>query len=106
MLVCLKCGRKTPTFPAPSWLQELVPTARQVFFAERDSEPSRNDSEKDKPVALSCPKCGGGLVVTADCERTTPCRYCGVDVYLPDGVWQKLHPAKVAKYWMVRFQDD
>ena len=31
-------------------------------------------------------------------ERTLRCKYCNVDVFLPDAVWLKLHPAKVAKF--------
>ena len=103
-MVCGKCGRETDTYPAPSWLREVVPQAKQIFFAERESEQSESAIDAGtKPVALSCPQCGGGLVVTAESERTMPCRYCNVDVYLPDGVWLKLHPAKTAKFWMVRF---
>ncbi len=103
-MVCGRCGREADTYPAPSWLREVVPSAKQVFFAERESEqPESPVDEAVKPVALSCPQCGGGLLMTAESERTVPCKYCNVDVYLPDGVWLKLHPAKVAKFWMVRF---
>jgi ribosomal protein S27E len=107
MLACSKCGHTTPVFPAPSWLREVVPSAKQIFFAEKESDQPEEgrDAGEARPIALACPQCGGGLVITADCERTVPCKYCNVDVYLPDGVWLKLHPAKVAKYWMVRFED-
>lgn len=106
MLSCSKCGHATPVFPAPSWLSEVVPSARQIFFAEKEADQSEEGKEtgEERPIALACPQCGGGLVITADCERTVPCKYCNVDVYLPDGVWLKLHPAKVANYWMVRFE--
>jgi endogenous inhibitor of DNA gyrase (YacG/DUF329 family) len=111
-LACKKCGHTTPVYPAPSWLRAVVPPAAQVFFAERESDQEAHgtavDPEKseDRPVALSCPQCGGGLLITGDCERTVACKYCGVDVYLPDGVWLKLHPAKVAKFWMIRFEGE
>jgi len=106
LLTCAKCGHTTPVFPAPPWLVGVVPQTRQVFFAERDGAPSAPGAEagEARPVALSCPQCGGGLLVTGDSERMMPCKYCGVDVYLPDAVWLKLHPAKVAKYWMIRFE--
>lgn len=103
-MVCGKCGRETDTYPAPSWLRGVVQSAKQIFFAEKESEQSESPMDAAvKPVALSCPQCGGGLLITAESERTVPCKYCNVDVYLPDGVWLKLHPAKVAKFWMVRF---
>lgn len=104
VLVCAKCGRTTPVYPAPDWLKKIVPPAKQVFFADRETENTEPVDKRAKPVALTCPQCGGGIVVNAESDRTTPCKYCGVDVYLPDGVWQKLHPAKVAKFWMVRFE--
>lgn len=104
---CGKCGRTTPVFPAPGWLSDGVPTARQVFFADREPEGADEGGEPAgavRPIALSCPQCGGGLLITSDSERTVPCRFCNVDVYLPDGVWLRLHPAKTAKFWMVRFE--
>lgn len=104
---CRKCGRTTPVFPAPGWLSDRIPTARQVFFADREhagADEGGEPSESFRPIALSCPLCGGGLLITPEMERTVPCRYCNADVYLPDGVWLKLHPAKTAKYWMVRFE--
>jgi predicted RNA-binding Zn-ribbon protein involved in translation (DUF1610 family) len=104
-ITCGKCGYKSPVYPAPDWLKQEVPEARQVFFAERDSD--EDDAVvpgNAKPVALACPQCGGGLLITAETDRIAPCKYCGVDVYMPDGIWNKLHPAKIAKYWMVRFE--
>jgi hypothetical protein len=108
-IVCKKCGYKSPTFPPPDWLKAAVPSARQIFFGERDkggepdgaTDPNAGDA---KPIALACPQCGGGLLITAQTERTLPCKYCQVDVFLPDAVWLKLHPAKEAKFWLVRFQ--
>lgn len=110
ILACKKCGHTTPVFPAPSWLTGVVPEARQVFFAERETDGPAGgtqveaDQAATHPIALACPQCAGSLLITGESERTVPCKYCGVDVYLPDGVWLKLHPAKVAKYWLVRFE--
>jgi uncharacterized protein (DUF983 family) len=110
-MVCRNCGYPTPVFPAPAWLKAVLPSASQVFFAERETgsteggTPVDSDLSATRPIALSCPQCGGGLLITALSERTLPCKYCNVDVYLPDGVWLKLHPAKVAKYWMIRFEE-
>jgi ribosomal protein S27E len=107
---CTKCGRAGEVFPAPAWLRMAVPEARQIFFGEREERsgaggtPVEADQAAIKPIALNCPQCAGGLVITKEMERTVPCKYCGIDVYLPDGVWQKLHPARKAKYWMVRFE--
>ena len=109
-LTCNGCGIKAQVFPPPAWLKGIVPSAAQVFFGEREMDeaaggaPVEADQAAEKPIALFCPQCNGGLVVTGKTERTFPCKYCGVDVYLPDGIWLKLHPAKVAKFWMIRFE--
>jgi len=109
VITCQKCGRTSPTFPVPAWLKAGVPRAQQVFFAEREADDSAAsaadpNAEETRPIALACPQCNGGLLVTAQTERTLLCKYCNVDVFLPDAVWLKLHPAKVAKFWLVRFQ--
>lgn len=110
VITCKQCGRTSPVFPPPDWLAAAVPAARQIFFAEqRDAAGAPDagaapDAEAARPIALTCPQCGGGLLVTAESERTVRCKHCSVDVFLPDPVWLKLHPAKTAKFWMVRFQ--
>lgn len=106
-IVCQQCGYTSPTYPPPDWLKAGVPAAAQVFFGERDRTGAVEEAAATvaaaTPIALACPQCGGGLLVTAQSERTLPCKYCKVDVFLPDAVWLKLHPAKEAKFWLVRF---
>ncbi len=109
VIICKNCGHTSPTFPAPEWLKPIAPTARQIFFGERDvDDPSKNaaspEAEADRPIAMTCPQCNGSLLITAQTERTLRCKYCNVDVFLPDALWLKLHPVKVAKFWLVRFQ--
>jgi ribosomal protein S27E len=109
-VTCRKCGYQTSTFPAPAWLRAIVPTAEQVFFAERTEteaggRPVVEAADASTPIVLACPRCQGGLTITAQSERTVKCSYCSVDVFLPDALWLKLHPAKVAKFWAIRFTD-
>ena len=109
VVVCKNCGRKSPTFPPPDWLQKSVPAVRQIFFGDRDTGNAPGNAvdptaESAKPIALACPQCNGGLLITAQTERTLRCKYCSVDVFLPDALWLKLHPVKEAKFWLVRFQ--
>jgi len=108
-VTCKKCGRTSPTFPPPDWLRAGVPAVGQIFFGDRDSgDPTDKamgaNAESVKPIALACPQCNGGLLVTAQAERIMKCKYCKVDVFLPDALWLKLHPVKEAKFWLVRFQ--
>ena len=109
VITCKNCGHKSPTFPPPDWLHSSVPSVRQIFFGERDAGDAPDNAinpnaNSDKPIALACPQCNGSLLITAQTERTLRCKYCNVDVFLPDALWLKLHPAKEAKFWLVRFQ--
>jgi len=109
-LTCPKCGATVTTFPAPDWLREAMPSARQLYGAERvagSAPPGAVEVETPeaaRPVVMQCPQCGGTLKVTAESERLVPCSYCDVDVYLPDDLWRRLHPVKTANRWMVRFE--
>jgi hypothetical protein len=105
-VACVECGRSFPTFPVEGWLQEACPSARQIIGADPPSE-ERNapDVEPSSTViALSCPSCGGGLRITSERSRITPCDYCEVEVYLPDEVWARLHPVEKVHEWWVRFE--
>ena len=109
VITCKKCGYASPTFPAPAWLTAGVPSAKQIFFAERitDGSPIKaveQNHDPSQPIAMFCPQCSGSLLITTETERVTKCKYCNVDVFLPDELWLKLHPVKIAKFWLVRFQ--
>jgi len=107
-VTCKQCGRTTSSFPAPGWFKGLFPAATQIFFGEREAGGATGDApgmDGSGAIALSCPKCGASLPIGPDTDRTTTCKYCEADVYLPDGVWLRLRPAKVAKFWLVRFED-
>lgn len=104
ILHCLKCGKGSlDTFPAPEWLRNILP-ANQVYGAEREVEKRSEMEAAPKPIVMACPQCGGTLKATAESERIMPCAYCNVDVYLPDAVWRKLHPARTIQEWFIRFK--
>ncbi len=110
VITCKKCGHTAPTFPPPDWLHKNVDAVRQIFFADRDTGDATENTvnlnaESVKPIALACPQCNGGLLITAQTDRIMKCKYCNVDVFLPDALWKKLHPSKEAKYWLVRFSN-
>jgi hypothetical protein len=99
-----------PTFPAPAWLKEQLPTAVQIFGA--DAEIAGEEAglavalgeRQVQPVAMACPSCGGGLTFTERSERTTACKYCGVSVFIPDALWLELHPAKTMERWTLTYK--
>lgn len=50
------------------------------------------------PVVLYCPNCKAALSVDGS-KRMVACQYCSTDVYLPDELWQRLHPVAQASRW-------
>ena len=111
-LACTQCGDPASTEPAPSWLGQVAPNARQLYRV--DPAPGLGGSSggalplpaAPQPIALACPSCGAGLHITVENPRLTPCEFCRADVYLPDAVWQKLHPVKVVTPFYLRFEGE
>jgi hypothetical protein len=56
------------------------------------------------PVFFPCPQCGGGLKVDGS-NRMVPCQFCGGSAYLPDDLWQRLHPAVTASRWYLMYDE-
>jgi len=108
---CPHCGFEVTTYPAPDWLKAELPALRQVVGGDRPTPDGRlqtlqTDDQATKPVVLSCPNCAASLKVTEASERTIDCEHCGVDVYLPDGLWIRLHPVQTVHPWTVIFEDE
>ena len=106
-VACPSCGHGNSTYPAPEWLGDALPSARQVYCGERPAGEGTGELEVDdgaKPVILSCPQCKGALKVTSRSDRLVPCEYCGSDVYLPNDLWKRLHPVKTSSTWYIRYE--
>jgi hypothetical protein len=103
---CKSCGERNTTYPAPDFAKGVLPSLSQIYCGERgasgDGAAVRVD-EDVKPTVLTCPNCRGSLSAGSRSERTINCQYCGSDVFLPDDLWSKLHPAKTAAKWYLRF---
>jgi hypothetical protein len=105
-IFCPGCGAANTTAPAPDWMRGACPSAVQFYNAEIEggADPAAMATpQAAKPVMLSCPSCNGALKITAESERTTTCQFCSTDVYLPDDLWKRLHPVRIAGMWYVRF---
>jgi hypothetical protein len=109
-IACPGCGTGLPSYPAPAWLRERLPGIVQVFggdpevaVAEAGLALDIADEKQAKPIAMACPQCGGGLMITAADERVIECRFCTTSVFLPDELWRRLHPAKTMLAWTVTY---
>lgn len=94
------CGAVHDTFPAPKHMQG---GAAQIFLGVREKEQLRPSKDAAaKPVLFNCTNCGGNLKVTTDASRILTCEYCDVDLYLPQALWNALHPVKKRRAFWVR----
>jgi hypothetical protein len=104
---CPGCGARNATCPAPEYARAVLPSLSQIYCGERPGGSAGKEAlqpgEGPRPVILSCPQCAAALKVGADAERTVTCQFCSADVYLPDDLWLRLHPAKTTSVWYVRF---
>lgn len=51
-----------------------------------------------KPILFTCPSCAGNLEIDGT-NRMVTCKYCDSQIYLPDDLWFRLHPAKIVERW-------
>jgi len=51
-------------------------------------------------IVFTCPQCGGALKIDGS-ERMPVCQFCNTNVYLPDDLWLRMHPAKMKVRWYV-----
>lgn len=58
------------------------------------------DQGSTRPVAFSCPSCGGYLV-TDGRGRTAVCDHCGGKSAIPDRLWERIHPSCVMRTWFL-----
>jgi hypothetical protein len=107
-----ECGQLAGMSAAPDWLRSLVPTAAEIVVTDPSLAPSAAPdgaatpaiARAAAPVVMACPQCGASLRITSEMARVCPCAFCKTDVYLPDDLWRRLHPAKVVREWYVCFR--
>ncbi len=100
---CSHCNEKNRISEIPTWLKTLLPAGKLLVNAimTKEEEPKSDITEG---VALTCPRCGGSLIVDGK-ERIVPCTFCNLHVFLPDTVWLRLHPVLVKSAWFVVFDE-
>jgi len=101
--VCPKCQHKTEIVTCPPWLGEIFPSIKLLVNAELQARTEKEPPAVSGPIVFSCPKCGAALTVDGT-DRLVPCQFCGVNVYLPDDLWLRLHPAKTKNKWFIGFE--
>ena len=104
-LTCKDCGTKGSIAPVPEWLKNAVPSADFLVNAQLDDDLGSKEPAISGGIALNCPQCKGSLIIDGK-DRLVPCRYCGVNIYLPDDLWLRLHPVSVKKRWFLVYDKE
>jgi hypothetical protein len=92
---CRKCNHPMPVRPADEKIKIFHPKAVAVINDSKgfDHNPKDVDS-KSKTIVFSCMTCGAGLKLDNHSQRLSKCSFCDNENYLPDAVWNRLHPYK------------
>ena len=93
------CGRHIAVREAPVMARMVVPGARWLVdeHLTGDGDGTRGAAA---PVLFSCMGCGGSLSVDGS-ERAVSCGYCGASNFLPDALWQRMHPVPTIEPFFV-----
>lgn len=102
---CSKCGKETNVVPAPNWVKRVLPSADFFVNVQMDDKLVNQEPLISGGIALTCPKCGGALIIDGK-DRLVPCKYCDVNIYLPDDLWLRLHPVEVKSRWFLVYDKE
>ena len=89
----------------PEWLTDLCPEVLQLYCATDPATVASGESEdsvEPQAVLVECPGCGASVPVSATSPRVVLCEFCRGDIYLPDTLWQEIHPIPHIEQWFVR----
>jgi DNA-directed RNA polymerase subunit RPC12/RpoP len=94
-IYCKKCNHPMPVRPADDEIKQFHPKAIGVINDSRgfDANPDVVET-KNQTIVFGCMTCGAGLKLDKHSERLTKCTYCDNENYLPDAIWNRLHPYK------------
>ena len=106
---CSKCSNQIFIRKPDEFISTSFPQVK--FLAGEDNDQlSANTAPGSlpssvKPVLFTCPSCAGNLAIDGS-ERMVTCKFCSSQIYLPDDLWFRLHPAtEVARWYMVVDED-
>lgn len=96
--------------PAPAPFKEAFPGLQHLVCEDADQWSTRPEghaavqSAGVQPQAISCPKCSASFETIGE-QREVFCGYCGAACFIPDEVWQRLHPVKAVRRWFLWYDE-
>lgn len=103
-LRCTHCGAANDVRPSPYWLTGMVPSATQIVGAVREGQ--RDGLVQDRMVTLACHACSQLIEARCDTGRLSACPNCQAQIWLPDEVWERLHPEPEVRRWYIRLEGE
>ncbi len=101
-ITCSKCNHVMPMRAADHILSEFHPEIIGVVNDAYGVDYDEKNVNKDSMIVFSCMTCGAGLKLNNKTQRTIKCLYCDNENYLPDNIWQKIHPnEEVAPFFVI-----
>lgn len=97
---CPACGAPSSARKTPDWLLALHPAVAGLVGEELDGEAAAEKPATSEGVTIHCMSCGANLPVDGS-TREVRCTFCNGDNFLPDAIWQRLHPVAVVRPWFV-----
>ncbi len=99
---CSKCQNEISVRKPSELVSKCFPQV--LFMAGEDEDQLKINPEtgklpvSSKPVLFTCPSCAGNLEIDGT-DRMISCKFCNSQIYLPDDLWFRLHPAKEVERW-------
>jgi len=97
--------------PAPAPFKEAFPGLQHLVCEDADQWSTRPKGHAAvqsgagvQPQAINCPKCNASFETIGE-QREVFCGYCGAACFIPDEVWQRLHPVKAARRWFLWYDE-
>lgn len=99
ILYCHSCGHhhSLGTIPKDSSAEE------SLYAICKSLEDDDSKRRQAAPISMNCPNCAAALKISRENERITECEFCNGEFLIPEPLWKRLHPVKIAVPWIVLY---
>jgi len=106
---CSKCSYDIYVRKVPENIAKELVGVKYLIGEDEDlisvHKTNGNLPDSVKPVLFTCPSCAGNLEIDGS-SRMVICKFCSSQIYLPDDLWFRLHPAKTAERWYMMCDEE
>jgi hypothetical protein len=103
---CVKCSTNISVRKAPENVQKEIAGIKYLIGEDSDLISTHTGDKKlpndTKPILFTCPSCAGNLEIDGS-SRIINCKFCDSQIYLPDDLWLRMHPAEEVQRWYMMY---